>query len=248
MRARTSASHASGSTSFNLAVMISVATRSVRSAPRSEPAKSHDRRPRAKPLRARSAALLERQIRPSWRKRAKPASKHVVDRLGHGGRARQAGALVAQPDLKLGHQGGALISAHLETLNGGAAVDEALDLEQSVDAPHGLKRDRRDHDGVLAAPRIGSDVGELEELPACMRPTECWRDRALRTAGVVKPVVAAVSIGLQDAAEAAKVTLGMGTGAVARRIVEGGWRRPAAKSPIVPDIGPDAARHGFSLC
>src|SRR5215213_8406677 len=60
-------------------------------------------------------------------------------------------------------------------------------------------------------------------------------------------VVAAVGIGLQDAAEAVKVTLGVRTGAVARRIVEGRWRRPAAKGPIVSDIGPDAPRHGLAL-
>src|SRR3954447_9404901 len=62
-------------------------------------------------------------------------------------------------------------------------------------------------------------------------------------AGVVKSVIAAVGIGLQDAAEAVKVTLGVRTGAVARRIVEGRRRRPAAKGPIVSDIGPDAPRH-----
>src|SRR5829696_1474019 len=174
-------------------------------------------------------------------------SKHVVDRLGNSGRARQSGALVPEPDLEVGHQGGALLSAHLETLSSGAAVDDALDLEQSVDAPHRFKRDRRDHDGVLAAPRIGGDVGELEELPACMRPTECRRDRALRAAGVVRPVVAAVGIGLEDAAEAVKVTLRVRTGAVARRIVEGRRRRPAAKGPIVSDIGPNAPRHGLAL-
>ena len=77
MRARTSASHVSGSMSFNLAVMISVATRAARSAPRSEPANSHDLRPSAKPLSARSAALFERQIRPSSRKRVK-AGCHAV--------------------------------------------------------------------------------------------------------------------------------------------------------------------------
>src|SRR5829696_4841415 len=45
------------STSLSFAVAISVATLAARSAPRSEPAKSHDRRPSAKPLRARSAAM-----------------------------------------------------------------------------------------------------------------------------------------------------------------------------------------------
>ena len=58
MRASTSASQASGSTSLSFAVMISVVMAAARSAPRSEPAKSHDRRPSAKPRSARSAALF----------------------------------------------------------------------------------------------------------------------------------------------------------------------------------------------
>src|SRR5262245_21379614 len=48
--------------------MISVAMTAA--APRSEPAKSQDFLPRAKPRRARSAAWLVRQIRPSSMKRA----------------------------------------------------------------------------------------------------------------------------------------------------------------------------------
>src|SRR3954454_16226628 len=154
MRASTLASQACGWTPLSSAVTIIVAIAAARSAPRSEPANSHERRPRAKPLRARSAALLE-------------------------------------------------------TLSGATAIDDALDLEHSVDAPYRFKRHRRDHAGFFAAAGIGGDVGELEEVPACMRPAECRRDRSLGTAGVVKPVVTAVGIGLQDTAEAAQVTLGM---------------------------------------
>src|SRR5271156_7231016 len=62
MRARTSASQACGSTSLSFAVWMSVYMRAARSAPRSDPANSHDFLPRAKPRRARSAALFERQI------------------------------------------------------------------------------------------------------------------------------------------------------------------------------------------
>src|ERR1700730_3913673 len=47
MRASTSASQACGSTSLSLAVMIRVAMTAARSAPRSDPANSHDLRPRA---------------------------------------------------------------------------------------------------------------------------------------------------------------------------------------------------------
>src|ERR1700677_1291312 len=54
-----------------LADMIKVAMTAARSSPRSEPANSQHLPPRAKPRRARSAALLVRQIRPSSMKRAK---------------------------------------------------------------------------------------------------------------------------------------------------------------------------------
>src|SRR3954447_17506327 len=47
MRARTSASQACGSTSFNLAVTIRLQSAAARCPPRSEPANSHDFLPRA---------------------------------------------------------------------------------------------------------------------------------------------------------------------------------------------------------
>ena len=43
--------------------------------PRSEPAKSHDFLPRAMPRRPRSAALFDRQTRPSSRKRVKAGQR-----------------------------------------------------------------------------------------------------------------------------------------------------------------------------
>jgi hypothetical protein len=70
--ARTSASHAWGSTSLSFAVPIREYMMAARWPPRSDPAKSQDLRPRAIPRRARSAALLERSMRPSSRKRVKP--------------------------------------------------------------------------------------------------------------------------------------------------------------------------------
>ncbi len=69
MRASTSASQACGSMSFILAVTMRLYITAARCPPRSEPQNSHDRRPRAIPLRARSAALFERQTRPSSRNR-----------------------------------------------------------------------------------------------------------------------------------------------------------------------------------
>ncbi|KQX16519.1 hypothetical protein ASD01_08295 [Ensifer sp. Root423] len=75
MRASTSASHAWGSISLSLALMISVAMKAARSAPRSEPVKSYAFLPRAKPRNARSAVLLLRHIRPSPTKDVKPSQR-----------------------------------------------------------------------------------------------------------------------------------------------------------------------------
>lgn len=50
------------------------------------------------------------------------------------------------------------------------AVDGALDVEQRVDAPDRLQRDRRDCLRLLSASCIGGDIGQLEELTLCMAP------------------------------------------------------------------------------
>jgi hypothetical protein len=60
-----------GSVSFKRVVTISEYVAAVRSPPRLEPANSQAFRPRATPRRARSAELLLKQIRPSFRKRVK---------------------------------------------------------------------------------------------------------------------------------------------------------------------------------
>ena len=89
---RASASEACGSTSLSLAVMISVVMAAARSAPRSEPAKSHDFLPSANPRRARSAALFVRQTRPSSMKRAN-RSQRLGRHLEVGGLAPVRGAV-----------------------------------------------------------------------------------------------------------------------------------------------------------
>jgi hypothetical protein len=56
-----------------------------------------------------------------------------------------------------------LLLAGFEPLGSGKAVDGPLDREQGIDALHRLERDRGDHGGILAAPGIGRDIGQLEE-------------------------------------------------------------------------------------
>ena len=85
------------------------------------------------------------------------------------------------------------------------AIDAAFDIEQRVDALDRFERDRRDRRRVLPAPGIGGNVGELEELPPSMGPTQSRGNRPLRARGVVQLVIAAVGVRLQDAGEAVKV-------------------------------------------
>ena len=204
--ASTSASQASGSTSLSFAVMISVAMAAARSAPRSEPANSQDLRPRAKPLQ-RAFGRVVGEADPAVVEEARkpvPTLEHVVDRLGDGGRARQAGTLLPQPGFQGGHKRRALLLADAQPLVGGKAIDAALDIEQHIDALDRLQRDRRDRGCLLAAPGIGGDVGQLEELPPRMRPTQRRRDRPRQARRIVKLVVAAISVGLQNAGEVAE--------------------------------------------
>ena len=169
MRWSTSASQACGSTSFNLAVSISVNIAAARSPPRSEPANNQARRPRAIPRNARSAALLVRQIRPSSRNRvkARPAPQHVIDGLGGVGVARQPGALGPHPALQCSNQRLDPFLSHSVPLLGPGTVDLALDGEDLVDAANRL--DRQWH-----LPQIG----QHEELAPAVGPARRFGDLA----------------------------------------------------------------------
>jgi len=60
---------------------MSVYMTAARSAPRSEPANSHDFVPNGKPRSARSAAMLARQMRPSSRKRVKAGQRVSMESI-----------------------------------------------------------------------------------------------------------------------------------------------------------------------
>lgn len=98
------------------------------------------------------------------------ALQQVVDGLGNRRRARQRQALLAEPGLEFVDERPAPLTAHLSTLLDACAVDLALDRKESVDAPDRLQRDGRDGRGVLPAPRLGGDVGEIEEAAPRVRP------------------------------------------------------------------------------
>src|SRR3954447_15740424 len=112
MRARTSASQACGSISFNLAVTIRLYIAAARCPPRSEPANSHDFLPRAIPRKARSASALE----------------HGVHGLGEIVAARQFGPLLAQPLFQIGDQRRAQFLPNRPALIGALAIDRAFDV------------------------------------------------------------------------------------------------------------------------
>ena len=58
--------------------------------------------------------------------------------------------------------------AHGTPLVGTAAVDGALDLEQGVQTPDRLQRDRGDRFAFLSVPGGFLDIGQLEEAPPRM--------------------------------------------------------------------------------
>lgn len=62
--------------------MINVNIKAARSAPRSDPANSHDFLPSAKILSARLAALFVEQILPSSRKDLKPSQRLIASAIG----------------------------------------------------------------------------------------------------------------------------------------------------------------------
>ena len=75
IRARTSASHACGSTPFILAVTMSPYMSAARRPPRSDPQNSHDFRPSATQRSPRSAALFDMHTRPSSRNSVKACQR-----------------------------------------------------------------------------------------------------------------------------------------------------------------------------
>jgi len=157
---------------------------------------------------------------------------------------RQPGALGAHPALQIREQRRNVQRALGEPFERRPAVDLTFDVEDRIDALHRLERHRRD-DGERAA-RLGGDVGEHEELAPCMRPAGCLGDRTSLAIRLVEPVEAGIAIGLQDAAIAVQVTLGMFVGAVARVEEHGGWRIAAAERTIVAHIDPRAAQSPFA--
>ena len=129
------------------------------------------------------------------------------------------------------------------------AVDVALDVEQGVDALHGLETDRRQHRRRLALrgpARAASDVGQHEELPARMGPTCRFQDRPGLASGLVKLAISAIGVRLQDAGIPGQVALWMLTALIARVVEHRSRGGGAAEWPVVAHIDPAAGDVGFA--
>src|SRR3979490_2947700 len=126
----TSVSHACGSTSLSLAVMINAARAALGTGeePRLSPQCKSSKSALSCIVREADPAIFDEAGKPV------PTLEHVVDRLGDRGRARQARVLLTQPRFQSSQNGRALFLAYAQTLFGAQAVDVALDVEQRVNA------------------------------------------------------------------------------------------------------------------
>src|SRR4051812_9482202 len=120
-------------------------------------------------------------------------------------------------------------------------IDLALDGEDRINAPDRLQRQRRDHAGRFAlrlAPGIRRKSRQDEERPAGMCSTGRLDDRPRLTSGLVQLVVAAISVGLEDAGITGQMSGRMVAPAITR-IVEHRrrWVR-AGKRPVIAYIRP----------
>src|SRR5262249_12406060 len=142
------------------------------------------------------APILEEQ------REARPSLQDVVERLGKVVAWGEPGDLLPHIDLKILDQRSAERLAHLQTLLRALAVDGALDLEQGIDPPHDLDRNRGDGEFAFArglAARVLLDVGHDEERPPRMRPARSFPDRSGMTPGKIELVVPVIGVGLQNA-------------------------------------------------
>src|SRR5450631_2817451 len=252
MRERTSASQACGSTPFILHVTTRLYAVAARCPPRSEPQKSHDFRPRAMPLSPLSAALLERQTRPSFKEQgeARPPLQDVVECFGQVVPTGELGDLLAHVGVKILDQWPAQRSPDDQTFLGALAIDRSLNLKQRVDPTHDLDGDRRQRDFLFArglATSVLLDISHSEERAPGVRPTRRFPNGAGLSRSQIELVIPVIGVRLQDTGILGQMRLGMFAFSVAR-IVEHRrrWAR-SAKRPVVPHIDPTSARVSLAL-
>src|SRR6266404_1673420 len=238
IRARTSASQACGSTSFILAVTMMLYMAAARCPPRSEPANNHDFRPKAMPRSALSAALFDRQIRPSSRKRVNAGQRLSTYSIALAtSLPRESLARCSRIQPSRSATNGALSSCL--TARRCSALWPLI--ERSISNRASMRR---------TASRAGGDLGHIrhdEERTAGMHPAGCFQDRPRFAIGLVQLVVSAVCVSLENPGVVGEMRLGMFARSVARVIEHCRRRRGAAERAIVAHINPTSAGVSFAL-
>ncbi len=163
-----------------------------------------------------------------------PAPEHVIHRLQDRGGAREGFALTQQPGMHVLEKRLALFLAHDAPFVGAAAVDGALDLEQCIQAPDRLQRDRGDGFAPRAIPGIFLDVGQLEEAPPRMGEAKRRRNRQLLPLRVEQRFEATVAVALQDTGEGGQMLLGVLASSIARGVIDRRRRRRPGEGPVIP--------------
>src|SRR6516225_7269749 len=94
--------------------------------------------------------------------------------------------------------------------------------------------------------RLGQ-ISQDKERAAGVRPAGGLQDRPRLAIGLVEPVVAAVSVGLEDTGVPGQMRFRVLTGSVARVIEHGRRRRPAAKWSIIAHVDPTSPDVSLAL-
>lgn len=173
MRARMSASHALGSTSFRRQVVIIVSMMAARSA--AQGSGEGPIAPSQGDAAQRSFGGVVAEADPAIVEEAGkvgPAPEHVIHGLQDLGGAGEGFSLAQQPGVHVVEQRLASLLAHGSPLVGAAAVDGALDLEQPIETSDRLQRDRGDRLALAAFPGVLLDI----------EPRHAW---AKQKAGVI---------------------------------------------------------------
>ncbi len=93
--------------------------------------------------------------------------------------------------------------------------------------------------GGLALADVTSDVGQLEELPARMRPAQRTGHGPHITASAIEVVVSAIGVRLQHALPSGQMLIGIGCRTVAGEVEDRGRRRSTIPGPVITHIGPE---------
>jgi len=148
----------------------------------------------------------------------------------------QPGAFGTHPSRELADKRSDPVLTAREPLLGLSAVDLALDREDLVDPADRFDSERR-----------FAKIGQYEELAPAVAPAGRLSDRAGSAPGIVEITKPGISIGLEGPGIAGEMPAGVLASAVAGIKEHRCWRVWAGERPVIPDISPQSANHGFVL-